>query len=157
MSVEMEMPKYKCHKVVHALQIGLMMMCDQDGRHTDDANYVQITPIDERYAPFNVSREFFLKHDPSPNGYIVYYAGGYVSYSPQKEFEEGYTLISDDYKARVRTEHAELLEKTNALMKFIDGDVFKALKSPEQRVMTNQLSAMHMYLIALHDRIENFK
>ena len=52
-----------------------------------------ITPEDERYAKFEVTREYYDKHKPEVGGYYVVYVGGYKSYSPAKEFEEGYTRM----------------------------------------------------------------
>lgn len=77
-----EMPRYRCHKVVHALQIleieGLM-----------------ITPAEEGYAPFELPIEYFRRHEPSPGGYYVVYKDGYASFSPRRAFEEGYKRIFD--------------------------------------------------------------
>lgn len=50
-------------------------------------------PADEGYAPFEVSPEYIGKHSPVTGGYYVVYADGYISYSPAKAFEEGYTRL----------------------------------------------------------------
>ncbi len=81
-----EMPKYKCHKEVHALRIAAITFgANAEGAH--------ITPVDDGYAPFPVTEAFIEKHDPEAGGYYVVYADGYASYSPAKAFEEGYSRI----------------------------------------------------------------
>ena len=72
-------PVYKCFKEVNAFQIKCI---DSEG----------IQPIDESLPSYVVMPEFLKKHAPERGGYIVFYADGYVSYSPQKAFEEGYTI-----------------------------------------------------------------
>jgi hypothetical protein len=52
-----------------------------------------ITPEDERYAPFKVSKEYVEKHNPQAGGYYVVYKDGYKSFSPAEAFEEGYTKL----------------------------------------------------------------
>ena len=76
-----EMPKYRCHKEVWALQIKAI---DGSG---------MITPIDNRYAPFAVGQEYLRKHQPKVGGYFVLYKDGYTSFSPATAFEESYTLV----------------------------------------------------------------
>ena len=80
-----EMPKYQCHKIVHALKIEYIER-ETDGTAT-------IIP-EEGYAPFKVSAEYVNKHKPQRGGYFVVYEGGYQSWSPADVFEAGYTLIS---------------------------------------------------------------
>ena len=91
----MEMPKYKCHKEVHALKI-LEIVLDSDvaqseGRETDGS--AMITPEDEGYAAFRVDHDYVRKHKPEVGGYYVVYAGGYKSFSPAEAFESGYSNI----------------------------------------------------------------
>lgn len=84
-----QMPRYKCHKEVWALKI-------QEIRRVPSGNAtVQhfIVPAEKGYAPFEVALEYIGKHSPVAGGYYVVYEDGYISYSPAKAFEEGYTLI----------------------------------------------------------------
>jgi hypothetical protein len=81
-----EMPRYKCHKEVHALKIAEIGECSNDG-------VVIITPADDGYAPFHVDRDYINRHHPKVGGYYVVYKDGYKSYSPPEAFEEGYTRI----------------------------------------------------------------
>ena len=80
--VMMEMPRYVCHKEVHALKIAEVIT--HEGATT-------IVPADEGYAPFAVPVEYCEKHKPQVGGYYVVDKDGYKSFSPAKAFEDGYT------------------------------------------------------------------
>lgn len=86
--VSAELPKYKCHKVVHALKIRAIEL-NEDKTAT-------IEP-EENFTPFKTAVGFAdrFKGSEEDNGYYVVYEGGYPSWSPSKAFEEGYTLIKD--------------------------------------------------------------
>jgi hypothetical protein len=79
-----EMPRYKCHKEVHALKIAEM------SHHGDTCT---ITPADTGYTPFDVGYDFIAKHNPQVGGYYVVYKDGYKSFSPADAFEDGYTRV----------------------------------------------------------------
>ena len=93
MSNEREMPKYKCHKIVHALKIHAQYESG-DGHslvlHFEDKGYEPmriLDPIRERFVDREAS-------EPREDlGYLVVYTDGYRSWSPTKAFEEGYTRI----------------------------------------------------------------
>ena len=80
MSASIEMPRYQCHKKVHALQIAEISGCELRFK-------------DERYAPMFKAISWFNKHMPEAGGYFIVYEDGYESYSPMEAFESGYTLI----------------------------------------------------------------
>ena len=81
------MPRYKCHKEVHALKIKSI---EWDPRMESAV----ITPADEGYEPFSVDAAYMDKHDPQVGGYYVVYDNGqYISFSPAGVFEDGYTRI----------------------------------------------------------------
>lgn len=88
----MEMPRYKCHKEVHALKIAELRSTAVDGNESDGT--LQLVPEDQRYAPFVLDREYVHKHKPVAGGYYVVYADGYKSFSPAAAFEDGYTLVA---------------------------------------------------------------
>ena len=99
---QMEMPRYKCHKEVWALKIAAIRpfgMWGGSGSGTGFIPAVQggygatIDPVDDGYAPFNVTQEYLDRHQPQVGGYYVIYKEGYQSYSPAKAFEDGYTRI----------------------------------------------------------------
>lgn len=74
------MPKYRCHKEVYALQI----------KHT--VGY-KLVFVDTRYASIEVEPNMFARYVPVEGDYLVVYKNGYRSFSPKKEFEDGYSLI----------------------------------------------------------------
>lgn len=78
------LPRYICHKQVWALKIRSIEILE------DGAGL--ITPEEEGYIPFHVTRDYMAKHVPKLGGYWVKYDDGYQSWSPAKAFEEGYTL-----------------------------------------------------------------
>lgn len=81
-----EMPRYVCHKTVHALKLGGVGPKERDGS-------AFLYPSEKTYAPFRVSADYMTKHNPHVGGYYVVYKDGYVSFSPADAFEGGYTRI----------------------------------------------------------------
>lgn len=82
---QIEMPRYRSHKVVHALKIREI--------HQREGGGATITPDEVAFAPFFVDAEYVRKHLPLPGGYYVVYPDGYKSWSPAEAFESGYTRI----------------------------------------------------------------
>lgn len=91
-SVMREMPRYLCHKEVHALKIAKIVH-DGEEQNCESDGTAMITPADEGYAPFKVDCEFMNKHKPVVGGYYVVYEDGYKSFSPAEAFESGYSKI----------------------------------------------------------------
>lgn len=85
--VQMEMPKYRSHKTVHALKIAAAEV-NKDGS-------VTIAPADEGFAVFTTASDFGerFKGDENDPGYYVVYEDGYKSWSPSAAFENGYTRV----------------------------------------------------------------
>lgn len=79
-----EMPRYKCHKTVHALKI-----------ETVDRviGGVRLNFADKGYAPIKPDSSIISRYMPVPGDYYVVYEDGYKSISPAKAFEDGYTRI----------------------------------------------------------------
>jgi hypothetical protein len=86
MTIEGQMPRYKCHKEVWALKIAEMSLPMLDGS-------MLLTFHEPGYAPLLVDKDYVRKHSPKRDGYYVVYDDGYKSFSPAKAFEEGYTRI----------------------------------------------------------------
>jgi len=89
-----EMPKYECHKKVHALKIKKIE------RAVKDTEVGAILSFAENgYADKGVDSSFVEKINNRENrgdkdlGYYVVYEDGYVSWSPTEAFEKGYTRI----------------------------------------------------------------
>ena len=94
MDADIEMPKYRCHKVVHALKIAEIERHNEHDPNAETDGSAMLTPADTRYAPFRVDHDYMWKHKPEIGGYYVVYRDGYKSFSPAEAFEDGYTLIS---------------------------------------------------------------
>lgn len=96
---QIEMPRYKCHKEVHALKIERI----RHGHSREGErkyNSCVFYPEDKAYEPIEVKGDWCSDKvkldnpdDPTDCGYIVIYADGYSSWSPSKAFEEGYTRL----------------------------------------------------------------
>lgn len=84
-----ELPRYKSHKIVHALKIHNIDLDLESGAAV-------ITPADDGYGPFPVDAEYMGKHKPRIGGYYVVYEDGYKSWSPAEAFEGGYVKIEGD-------------------------------------------------------------
>ena len=82
---ELKMPKYVCHKEVHALKISQVDLMRDGG---SGRLHVKV-PFD----PIAVSIDYMNRHKPKVGGYYVVYEDGYESFSPAKAFGEGYTEI----------------------------------------------------------------
>lgn len=91
-----EIPRYKCHKEVHALKIKRIIHT-HDAEGKNDIGKCTFYPEDETFAPMEVESSWCFKKVPIDEhddcGYLVIYADGYRSWSPTKAFEEGYTRL----------------------------------------------------------------
>lgn len=87
----MQMPRYQCHKQVWALKIKEI---HPGGSPTEPG--CTLVFEDARYAPRFMSEHWAGAHTALEGGYLVVYADGYLSYSPAKAFEDGYTLIDGE-------------------------------------------------------------
>lgn len=93
-SASVEMPRYKCHKEVWALQIASILQPPAAPTILGASHGSYYLGFAEAsYAPREVSHEWVVKHAPQVGGYFVVYADGYESYSPREAFESGYTRI----------------------------------------------------------------
>lgn len=78
MDAAMEMPRYKSHKTVWALEIA-----DVDG--------TVLSFKEPGYASIDAPPELWARYQPVPGDFYVQYADGYKSFSPRRAFLEGYT------------------------------------------------------------------
>ncbi len=85
-STSAEMPRYECHKIVHALKIGRLI------DHGDKS--FSFEPVEKEFDIVPLSFDFIERHSPQPGGYYVVYEDGYKSFSPAEPFEKGYTRIN---------------------------------------------------------------
>lgn len=80
-----ELPRYKSHKVVQALQIAAIEV------HEDKS--ATIAPSEEGFSPFKTQPGWAERFNGSEDdkGYYVVYQDGFASWSPCKAFEDGYS------------------------------------------------------------------
>jgi hypothetical protein len=76
--VAAEMPKYRSHKIIWALEIKAV-----DGHH--------LSFVEPGYADIDADPAMFSRYTPVPGDRYMVYPDGYKSFSPKKAFEEGYT------------------------------------------------------------------
>lgn len=76
-----EIPLYKCHKEVRAFKITRMVPMSKGSQLWGEDGHTQ------------VDLTYVIKHKPEVGGYFVQYEDGYISYSPAKAFEEGYSIV----------------------------------------------------------------
>ena len=90
-----ELPRYKCHKEVHAIKIAGIKpdveLAKAEHRETTGGTWLLVN--EEDYKSIHVESDWMKKHAPVAGGYYVVYADGYKSFSPAKSFEDGYTRI----------------------------------------------------------------
>jgi hypothetical protein len=84
-NAEGEMPRYRSHKKVWALEI----------KHVNRTvpGKVTVSWMDAGYAPitFDENDPIFSRYKPIQRDFYVVYADGYQSWSPRNAFLEGYT------------------------------------------------------------------
>lgn len=93
----MEMPRYVSHKKVWALEI------DAIGPQGIKGGSATLVFRDKGYAPIEVPGEMFSRYSPVAGDFYVVYANDYKSFSPRKEFLEGYK--SEKKASDIKTEH----------------------------------------------------
>ena len=84
---EAELPKYKCHKIVHAAKI--TEITSEYSGNTSTHTLI----FDDIGMSTVVTFPWKKKHNPQLGGYYVVYEDGYTSFSPGDAFEAGYTKI----------------------------------------------------------------
>lgn len=134
------MPRYGCHKEVHAMPL-------TRGKYNDVRGW--IIPENE---------------NPADEGYLVVYnlgtADEYVSWSPKHIFDDGYHPLDTcgrqlDHIDRMIIEHNELMANLVKLNQFVEGDKFKSLDSRDRLLLRRQAAAMEDYAECLHDRLKD--
>jgi len=94
------LPQWRCHKVVGAFKIGQIT----PDPHADGHYLVYAEQAVGPELPVGVPQEFFRARTTDNSrplrfpaeyigGFLVQYNDGYLSWSPAKAFEEGYTRI----------------------------------------------------------------
>ena len=77
--VEAEMPRYRSHKIIHALEI-----------KTVDGHRLSFV---EPFVDIDADPAMFSRYTPVPGDRYMVYPDGYKSFSPKRAFEDGYTRV----------------------------------------------------------------
>lgn len=87
------LPRWKCHKIVHAAQI--VAMTGAAATVFDPTATSTILSLKHGDADWNarVTDLWMQRHTPKVGGYLVIYDDGYTSFSPALAFEDGYAEI----------------------------------------------------------------
>lgn len=142
------MKKFRCHKEVHA------------------------KPMTRGEYNHYRGWEIPANENPHDDGYLVVYSRGtvdhYESWSPKKQFDEGYTELTQEglkvvslgqtkteetYLDRLNKEYDELQDKATKLYKFLDSDKKGSLSVKDVQLLVAQLRVMVEYLSILEARL----
>lgn len=82
----LQLPEYKCHKVVGGAKIVNI------NTRTDDV--VLTLDVNGDHLDVSMSVEWFRKYSPVVGWYLVKYSDSYVSVSPAGQFEDGYSRMT---------------------------------------------------------------
>ena len=83
------MKTYICHKEVKAAKITAIVPLQ-------GVNGVAIELEGEKIG-LHADDAWASRHEPEVGGYLVKYKDGYISYSPAKAFEEGYSEVAEEF------------------------------------------------------------
>ncbi len=89
------LPSYRSHKVVQAMKIAGVLRLEEQAIGSDKKTVSYLLTA-EGLPSMSVSQTWHDQHSPEVGGYYVCYEDGYISYSPAKAFEEGYTEVGQD-------------------------------------------------------------
>lgn len=137
------MKKYRSHKVVEAAPIVM---------HTDDLVIVRNADGTEEHVA--VPDDFGARGGPSNGDYLVrYQPDGYLSWSPKKAFEDGYTPEPETWQERALKEATDLDVKLQALRKYLlSGPMIEA---QALALLQQQYKAMEQYHAVLEARLRH--
>jgi len=146
-----QMPRYKCHKVVQALQIKAIIR-DGEGENRETDGSAMIVPMEEGYEPFKVDFDYMHRNKPQIGGFYVVHKDGCKSFSPAREFYDGYVSMDDPKRwiDRLLVEEKELEQKCIDLERFLNGPAI--IERTKSNLMWIQLRAMQSYLMVLKAR-----
>jgi hypothetical protein len=84
--MSIELPQYRCHKVVRAGKIeSILEEGERASLRIKSPTWTGSIVVDPSWVK---------KHNPRVGGYYVVYEDGYTSYSPAEAFEAGYTRVT---------------------------------------------------------------
>lgn len=133
------LPEFKCHKVVRATKIRTV--------HASNPRAVDMLEVDHFPELLELEDGWVTKHTPEVGGYLVVYADGYMSYSPAKAFEAGYTRhvplnLTEEHILQY-FEYAHLPERLQAVSRpfaeMAGAVIMQQPRSPERTVALRKL------------------
>jgi hypothetical protein len=83
------MAEYQCFKVVQAAEIKSVAQLEE----SNDLSLIIGIPGTDVDLPYLAAEELTQRYKPETGDYLVLYENGYVSISPKKVFEDGYSKI----------------------------------------------------------------
>lgn len=86
-----KLPQWKCHKIVRAAQIKKIEAARMGAQLLTIEAPNPPTPLS--LCEYLAKQEMLVRYVPVIGDYLVVYEDGYVSFSPAKAFEEGYTRM----------------------------------------------------------------
>ena len=112
----------------------------------------------QHYVGTKIVEAWKQEKDGQP-GYAVKYSDGYVSWSPQAQFEAAYLAIGHighlpGHIQRMVAEHAELADRILKLDAFTKTETFLALPELDRTDLLEQGVLMAKYRNKLKDRLE---
>ncbi len=102
-TTQMQLPQYQSIKKVWGLQIKAITILGNE--------QVTLEFYNKLFSDRQVSIDLYNKHEPKSDWYYVAYKGGYESFCPRKEFEEGNVLIEEEEGAEVGSKELQGQEK----------------------------------------------
>lgn len=100
-------------------------------------------------------RDASTEEGSDTEGYYILYRDGYESWSPKKEFEDGYTEVPSNYKEKLVLEHKQLYELISKLKIIINTpSIFDNLEISHRILFNQQKAAMTEYYRVLNKRIQ---
>jgi hypothetical protein len=136
-----ELPRWRSHK-----EVGAAPFVRVDGRA---GNGDLLLAVGDPQSPTVISApgNIFARGTPEPGDYIVRYDDGYMSWSPKKAFEEGYTRFSPGEPQHVfegQPDARQSASVTEAVSRF----------RPRYRALTDEEKAIHDDLKAAFEAVE---
>lgn len=126
-----QLPEYVSHKTVRAARIERITL------QADGCRMATLTLAlpDGSTTQHPVSVDYIDKHAPTPGGYFVQYADGYVSFSPAEAFESGYSRKPDP-KPLTEEERKDIL--------FYGGDQWSTAQVAELALLRPQMPILRL-------------
>ncbi len=143
-TASLEMPRYLSHRQIWALQIARLLPAD-DGSHWI------ITPVEEGYAPFDVSNDYISKYMPIEGGHYVVDDYGTKSFLPTEMLEAGYVSLADGFGMGEAIRQLELGDGRRVTRRGWNGpDQWLELQTPDEN---SKMKKPYIYISPVDDEL----